>query len=306
MEQAVKNIVQRYYNEDPVQIKFLGGGFYGRVYAAALKQEPFKVVLKIYLYPHLAEKEALQLEILASHAAVKMPKVYFVHDSDDVIPYDILAMEYIDGVNAGNIEPLPEQTKETIADKMVENLISYHQTINPKGFGDIGAKQYDTDWRVHYKKQAHSIFLNAQTMHLQQRLDDFIFKVVCKAYDNYDKIFYLPIEHARLIHGDYNTWNILLNEPMTSVSAVIDPFNCCWADSEMDLYQLNNANGKYYELLDRYKKKIKLSENFELKNGFYEVFTEIMHLYKANKDVNPLTLPPQAENLRKQMMFFGI
>ena len=58
MEQAVKNIVQRYYDEDPVQIKFLGGGFYGRVYAAALKQEPFKLVLKIYLYPPFGRKRS--------------------------------------------------------------------------------------------------------------------------------------------------------------------------------------------------------------------------------------------------------
>jgi len=109
-----------------------------------------------------------------------------------------------------------------------------------------------------------------------------------------------------LIHGDYNTWNVILDDDLTCVKAVIDPFNCCWADSELDLYQLNNANGKYYGLLDIYSAKFPLSENFPLKTSFYEFVSEINHYYDAKVDVRRSQVPEEAIELEKQMTYFGI
>ena len=96
----------------------------------------------------------------------------------------------------------------------------------------------------------------------------------------------MPIERASLIHGDYNTWNILLDKEKTCVTAFLDPFGCCWADSEFDLYQLDNANGKEFGLLQCYAKKKKLSSNFYEKRCFYELFTEINHYYDSHVRVD--------------------
>ena len=43
----------------------------------------------------------------------------------------------------------------------------------------------------------------------------------------------------------------------------------------MDLYQLNNANGRQFRLLEIYAKKKPLTANFAQKNAFYELFTEL-------------------------------
>lgn len=78
----------------------------------------------------------------------------------------------------------------------------------------------------------------------------------------------------------------MLDEKRSRAVAVIDPFHCCWADSEFDLYQLDNANGKEYGLLKRYSGKMPLSENFEAKRRFYELYTEVNHYYDSRVEVN--------------------
>jgi len=307
MKNIVESIVQKHYFSTPKNIVPMGGGFYGRVFLAELHTAPYNLAVKIYLYPHLAKKEACQLKVLSAHSTVKIPEVYYVHMSNDDIPNDIIIMEYISGINAGDATlVIDDDNRNAIAESIIENLISYHKTINPKGFGEIDADSYESDWKLFYKPKADASLRKAELMCNSGKLDKSILLVFKNAIENYEGIFYLPITEARLIHGDYNTWNVLLDEDLTCVNAVIDPFNCCWADSELDLYQLNNANGKYYNLLDIYADKFPLSENFPLKMYFYELVSEINHYYDAGVDVNHSQLNATATALETQMKNFGL
>jgi len=306
MKQIAKEIIKKYYCTEPKTIIELGGGFYGRVFLAELEKAPYKIVLKVYLFNGLAEKEKEQLEILSKYAIIKMPKTYFTHYHDISIPHDVLAMEYIEGVDAGLQEQVNEEYLEYIADKMVDNLIAYHSIENKEGFGEIGADTFVKDWREYYRIKVNDIYSKATKMFQNGKLNESIFEIIDTAYRCYDKIFYLPITKACLIHGDYNTWNIMLNKDLTDVIAIIDPFNCCWADPEIDLYQLMNANGAYFSLIERYKRKRQLSENFALKNSFYELFTEIMHFYDAGIDIAKSNIPSEAMYLKKQIFLHCI
>lgn len=306
MEEVVHSIIQKHYSEKATSIVPLGGGFYGRVFLAAIPCEPYAVVIKIYLCDGLGEKEEMQIKQLAKSASIPMPQVYFLHKKDISIPHDILAMEYIDGVNAGTSVNIDQISREKIADKIIDNLIAYHQTINPLGFGSIGANSFEKDWRDYYRKLIPTIHAKAKAMCDAGKINHDVFSIVHEAYENFDKIFYLPIKTARLIHGDYNTWNVLLNKERTDTVAVIDPFNCCWADSEMDLYQLTNANGEFFNLMKKYKARMPVSENFEAKKSFYEVFTELMHFYDANVEINTSYITGKAEQLSLQMNKLGI
>ena len=306
MDSYAEKLTEKYYGQKPLSIAPLGGGFYGRVFLAELSRAPYKAVIKIYLYSGLNEREAAQLKILAGNSVIRMPEVYFIHHSDNEIPVDALLMEYIDGINAGGNIDLAPEIREKIADQMVDNLIACHRTIHPEGFGEINAGPYEKDWRVCFRRKADTIFPKAADMYAKGKISDSVYGTVQKAYQNFDRIFSQPVDTARLIHGDYNTWNILLNNEATECAAVIDPFNCSWADSELDLYQLNNANGKYYGLLDKYRAKVPLSSNFEIKNCFYELFTEIMHYYDADIDPAASGIPETARKLEIQMKKIGI
>ena len=85
------------------------------------------------------------------------------------------------------------------------------------------------------------------------------------------------------------------------ITAVIDPCGCMWADSEYDLYQLNNANGKHLKLLETYARKKQLSENYRQKMAFYELFTEIEHYHNSGYPVIQKLIKKQADNLKQYL-----
>ena len=100
----------------------------------------------------------------------------------------------------------------------------------------------------------------------------------------------LYVFHEKRVHGQARLLlNVMLDRGRSRAVAVIDPFHCCWADSEFDLYQLDNANGKGYGLLERYGEKMPLSDNFEAKRRFYELYTEVAHYHDAQVELNPIT-----------------
>ena len=306
LERYAQKIISKQYGQEAISITPLGGGFYGRVFLAELSRDPYKAVIKIYLFKGLNIREAAQLDKLACHSLIRMPQVYFVHQADTRIPVDALGMEFIDGINAGGLHDLVPSDREKIADEIVDNLISYHSTVHPEGFGEISGGPYEKDWRVLYREKAESNYHKAIEMHAQGKISDFVMDTVIKAYENFDLIFSQPITTARLIHGDYNTWNVLTNPGATECAGVIDPFNCCWADSELDLYQLSTANGTYFGLLDKYRAKVELSSNFEIKNCFYELFTEIRHFYDTGLDPASSNIPEEARQLEIRMKNAGI
>ncbi len=301
MHEVVSNVIQRYFEVEPIDIHPLGGGFYGKVFLATLDKAPFKVVVKIYLKLGLAQNEGLQIETLNKYSHIPMPKVYQVYQADQALGYDVLMMEYLQGVNAGIQSSVNEEALDNIAEKIIDNLIAYHSVTNTQGFGELNATEFVKDWRQYYKPIVDRIFSAAQSFYSKKILSKENFQIIEQAYNNFEHIFYLPVTTSSLIHGDYNTWNIMLNEELTDVRAVIDPFGCCWGDAEYDLYQLNNANGRYFSLLDRYKKKCSVSENFEIKLCFYELFTEIMHYHDAGVKLRDADIAATALKLKELM-----
>lgn len=297
METRIRELAARRFNSNNVKVTPLGGGFYGRAFLAELDTEPFRVVIKLYLFPGIAENEAIQLKTLAKHATLKMPEVYFT-DIAEAGSFDALAMEYISGVNAGIQTEIPEESIQRLGDAIVENLVSYHSAIHPEGFGQLTSDVFFDDWRSYYKPVAIQTIDKAKKLYEQGELPKELLDIMEQAASRFDRIFNIPIKTARLIHGDYNTWNVMLTENLQDIAGVIDPFNCCWADSELDLYQLDNANGKMFSLLEKYSKKMPLSENFEKKRAFYELFTEINHFYDSKVSMKDYDMMPKALELK--------
>lgn len=302
MQQAIQKAVLQTYGEEPETIEPLGGGFYGRVFLISINKAPFPVVVKGYLFPGLAAKEAEQIKTLSAYSLLKMPEVYHVLEKDKTgFSNDLLFMEALRGINAGflDVSTLPDGARKRICEQIVDNLIAFHSVVNPKGFGDLSADSFSQSWQDCYVKEAEIIVRKAKILFDKGQISETVLSVFEESIRKFNRIFDRPITKARLIHGDYNTWNIMLDPEKTCAVAVIDPFGCRWADSEFDLYQLDNANGKAYGLLKRYAEKVPLSENFEKKRRFYELYTEINHYYDANITVNAKAAETMAEKLKE-------
>lgn len=198
------------------------------------------------------------------------------------------------------MEKLALTDRQTIAEEIVDNLIALHSRTTADGFGWIGEVKSVPSWQAYYHPVAASVVDKAVELERQGLLSSQVIRVLQQAMQRFDRIFTEMIEQPSLIHGDYNTWNIMLNHEKTHAIALIDPFHCGWADSEYDLYQLDNANGKDFGLLEGYLQKQGCSRLFTQKRCFYELFTEINHYYDSGVEPDQEAVEKLADRLWRQ------
>lgn len=300
MTDLLKDFVENKVKSTPVNIKRIGGGFYADVYKTDYKDSD-SVIVKIYKSQGIMCEEVSQIQLLSKYALYPMPKVLWTHSADEHLGYDAMAMNFLEGENAGNIYYLAPSKRNALAEQVVDNLLAFHNVHNPEGFGKINSDRYCNTFNEYYKEHVDAILKMAEHLHANGQMSEYIMNTVKEAAEKFDKIFYLPITASSLIHGDYNMWNILADKKTCRVTAVIDPCGCMWGDSEYDLYQLNNANGKHLKLLEKYAEKKQLSENCLQKMAFYELFTEIEHYYNSGYPVMQKRLKKQADSLKKYL-----
>lgn len=306
LEVYAARLAGRHFARPASRVASMGGGFYGRVFLAEGSDPRERVVVKLYLYPHLARREALQLQTLSAHATLPMPQVYRVHDADEDVPADALLMSFLPGINAGVTAVADAAARRRIAGQVVDNLLAYHSCAHPEGFGELDDPAFVPCWADFYRPKALAIAQKAAALHSAGELDADTLRTVDRAANGFDRIFEEPVPKACLIHGDYNMWNVLLSADAGHACGVIDPFNCRYADPELDLYQLENANGPDFGLLALYRSRVRLSERFEIKNRFYTLFTEIMHFYDAHVPLKNSAIPQQAAQLSHALMHLGL
>jgi len=292
LESQVIKIISDCFHTQPIRIKYLGGGFYGKVFLTAFDKPPHQAVVKLYMFDDMNGREALQLKTLAQYGTLKVPQVYHVHGNT------ALVMEYLQGVNAGMQYGLSSKTRDRIGGQIVENLLAYHAAQHD-GYGELDAGSYHASWHDHYREVMINTLKKGEVLLAAGQLKQKTLDACHYALERYDCIFQKEPEGARLVHGDYNTLNILLDEDKRNAVAVIDPFNCSWADPEYDLYQLKNFTGKSYGLLKKYEEQRKLSPNHECKIKCYELFTEIAHYHDAQVDASSSKLPITARELMR-------
>ena len=293
----LEGFVDEKYGQCHKSFNRIGGGFYADVYRFDYGNKD-KIIIKVYKSKGIMEKEVLQIQLLSQHALYPMPKVLWTHSADDFFQKDILAMNCLEGENGGKIHYLSSSKRKALAEQVVNNLIAFHNIHNPNGFGEINSDKFYRTFNECYKGKSIAIFNMAKQLNKEGQISDYVLKVVNEAIDKFDEVFFLPITESSLIHGDYNMWNIMVDKKSCGVTAVIDPCGCMWADSEYDLYQLNNANGKHLKLFDLYAEKKGLSENCRQKMAFYELFTEIEHYYNSGYPVMAKLITKQANALR--------
>ncbi len=299
----IPELVSEKLNKKVSDIKFIGGGSYGRVYKTVLSNGE-TIAIKAYRIQGSQYEEAEQLKLLSANTSVKMPEVIFTYEDEKTA---ILAMTFVDGQNVLN--PLflfkNKSQKQKFADDVVSGMLQWHRVTNDK-FGDLSNPQYDT-WLEYYKKEKQEPWLaGLKELSKKGKFSKRNLKLLCEATEIFNN---LPEENSSpvLIHSDLNIMNIMADPKTLKLTAFIDPCACMWAEREYDLFQLRNMWGDAYGLYETYKQKYKLSEYADFRVAYYASMHEAAMRLKGGlimplwEDLNNARLKKEMKKLKEKM-----
>lgn len=252
------------------EIRFIGGGSFGKVFKATLK-DGRTIALKAFRCQGAQSEEAQQLKILSKNTSVRMPEVLFTyHDKN----HAFMGMSFIEGSNVLNPMFLlkSKSQKEEFAKAVISGMSEWHSVKGEK-YGSLNNPAY-TSWCEYYRKEKQEPWLNALSelckkgKFSQKKLELFL-----KATEIYNKI---PEESDRpvLIHGDLNIMNIMADRKTLKLNGFIDPCGSTWANREYDLFQLRNMWGDSFGLYTEYKAQHRMSEYTDFRVAYYGAMNE--------------------------------
>lgn len=219
------------------------------------------------------EREAKQLGMLRKYALTRVPEIVAELPQNSNGYFDILLMERLPGVNAGSFKIREIAQRERFADEVIENLLAIHEITSTNGFGDYTTGEFFSCWTDYYHNliaPMHSALVNSQ---ISRRIAD----LADELYNFFPAVFNTPVQESHLIHGDYNLWNLMIDPKTEHLIGMIDPFGSCFADRELELFQLENSYGNDYHLLEHYTNMIRLSDNFDAKKHYYRFWDDVKH-----------------------------
>lgn len=292
-------IILEHTKEKAENIKFIGGGSYGRVYKVKLS-EGKSVAVKAYRIQNSQFEEASQLRMLSKNTSVKMPDVIFTYKDENTA---ILAMTFVEGKNVLN--PLflfkSKKQKQLFAEEVITGMLQWHSVTGEK-FGSLSNPAYDS-WYEYYKTVIQKPWLKSLAKLSEEgNFSKKKLQLLYKATEIFNK---LPEEDIVpvLIHSDLNIMNIMADPKTFKVTAFIDPCNCMWADREYDLFQFRNMWGDAYGLYKTYKQKYRLSKYADFRVAYYGAMLEASmrlkggHILPIWEDLTMRRLKREIKNL---------
>lgn len=263
-------LIKEYLGEDVSEIKFIGGGSFGKVFKARLKSGTV-IAVKAFRVQGSQLEEAAQLEILRKNTTVPMPEVLFTHKDKETA---VMAMSFIKGANTLSPAFLlkSKAKKQAYAENVVKGMLQWHSVKGEK-FGSLASPSYDT-WKEYYIKEKQEPYLKALgELSEKGKYSKKNLALLKEATGIYNS---LPEEECEpvLIHGDLNIMNIMADEKTFELTGFIDPCGSMWADREYDLFQLRNMWGDSFGLYETYKKNYPLSRYADFRVAYYAAMHE--------------------------------
>lgn len=270
------HVYRNSFDKNCLSARKINQGFYGWVFLIE-NSDNTKMIAKVYKQVGYIDNEVKQLDMMRKYALVKVPEIYSLSYKNDNGFFDVMFMEYIHGVNASHIKISDEKDKINFSNQVIENLLAIHEASNSDGFGSYVDHDYNNNWEDYYKSNITKLY-NEVHMHKPLIFSKNSLYLMDSLYENFDTVFSMPVQENHLIHGDYNLWNLMADPESNKLIGMLDPFGSCFADRELELFQLQNANGNDYHLLENYASHIQLSDNFEIKNAYYSFWDDIKHM----------------------------
>lgn len=252
-------------------VRQINRGFYG--YICLVEHAGTPLIAKIYKQEGCMAREARQFEMLRKYALTRVPEIIAELPQRSNGRFDVLLMERLPGVNAGSIKIKDEARKKQFADDVIDNLLAIHGASNPDGFGDYFTGSFQSSWEKYY----HAVITPMHQALHQSKINRRIAALADELYERFPQFFSSPVRESHLIHGDYNLWNLMVDPQTERLTGMIDPFGSCFADRELELFQLENSYGDFYHLLENYAHKVPLSDSFDAKKHYYRFWDDVKH-----------------------------
>lgn len=266
----VEQAARMHLNADVTQLRFIGGGSFGKVFKAQLSSGE-TVALKAYRERGAQLLEAEQLGVLSKNTSVKMPDVLFTHADENSA---VMGMSFIEGQNALN--PLlllkSKAQKEAFAKEVINGMSEWHSVSGVK-FGDLNEPEY-LSWSEYYRFEKQEPWLKGLAdLCGKGKFGKKKYDLLCRATEVFNKVCEEP-EKPVLIHGDLNIMNIMVNQKNLKLNGFIDPRGSMWADREYDLFQLRNMWGDSFGLYEAYKALNGESKHTDFRVAYYGAMNE--------------------------------
>lgn len=268
--QRLPIIVAERLNTKVSDLNFIGGGSFGKVYKCT-QSDGETIILKAYHVSGMETTEANQLQILGKNTSVKMPKVYFTYNNDEIA---VMCMSFIDGKNTLDPSFLlkSKSQKQKFANNVVDGMLQWHNVKGEK-FGYLENATYNS-WKEFYlENKVEKDLAGLKKLMDEGKYNKKNYDLLCRGLDIFKNVVNEP-EYPVLIHGDLNIMNIMADPKTMQLTGFIDPCGSMWADNEYDLFQFLNMWGNAYNLYDTYKSKCKMSEHCDFKVAFYGALHE--------------------------------
>ncbi len=262
--------VRRNMGVDVADLRFVGGGSYGKVFRGVLPDGRV-IALKAYREQDKNFKEAASLKMLAANTRVKMPEVYFTHSDENTA---IMCMSFIEGRNVLNPAFLlkSKAQKEAFTDEVITGLLDLHSVTGEK-YGDL-ANPTHTSWLDFYREtMIEPKLAGLNELCRKGKYSQKNYELLCEATEMFYKVAG-EAEKPVLIHADLNIMNIMADPKTMKLTGFIDPGETIWADREFDLFQLRNMWGDCFGLYETYKARCKTSEHCDFKVAYYGALNE--------------------------------
>ena len=263
-------IAEEKLNTKISDIKFIGGGSFGKVYKCT-KSDSETIILKAYHVSGMETNEANQLSILGENTSVKMPQVYFTYNDQEIA---VMCMSFIEGKNTLDPSFLlkSKAQKQKFANDVIDGQLQWH-SIKGEKFGYLENATYDS-WKEFYiENKVQKDLYGLKKLMDEGKYSKKNYDLLCRGLDIFKEVVNEP-ESPVLIHGDLNIMNIMADPKDMRLTGFIDPCGSMWADNEYDLFQFLNMWGNAFSLYDTYKSKCKMSEHCDFKVAFYGALHE--------------------------------
>ena len=252
-------------------------------------------VLKICAHRvnHAYAHEVFQLELLRK-IGLPAPQVYAwkIGSLDD--PYSYILMEYLDGMNLGQVKKTCSADEfDHLQCHLAELVLAMHEQTAP-GYGRVRCDAAHCEkWPIFFREVYEPM--------LRDVAKSRVLPVKCgrhlqKIHEKLDRIL-MDVDRPRLVHWDMWSTNLLAKrngDGRWHISGILDP-NCKYAHAEAELAYMELFHTATPSFFKAYQQRHKLSTEYhQVRKLIYQLYALVNHVHVFGQEyVAPLIAAEQ-------------